>query len=110
MGPIELRPSNIIDSPNHHHPINMKSITLAIIAIVLSSVAAAQGVREPEGVRSAGDQTWKNKRYKYDCAEVKNRIRWLDDLSRQPQPGYSMEWIKQERKEAVDMDFEMQCK
>jgi hypothetical protein len=46
---------------------------------------------------------------KIECEALDAHIRYLDSLSRQPQSGQMMDWIKDERKKARDQQFRISC-
>ena len=46
---------------------------------------------------------------KAECAWLEARIKYLDDLARQPQSGQVQDWIRDERKKARDRQFRVRC-
>lgn len=47
---------------------------------------------------------------KIECESLDAHIRYLDSLSRQPQSGQMMDWIRDERKKARDRQFRISCR
>jgi hypothetical protein len=47
---------------------------------------------------------------KIECESLDAHIRYLDSLSRQPQNGQMMDWIRDERKKARDQQFRIPCR
>lgn len=46
---------------------------------------------------------------KSECKALEERIRWLDDLGRSGGGGYTMDWIREERRLARDKQFRLKC-
>lgn len=46
---------------------------------------------------------------KAECAWLDARIKYLDDLARQPQSGQMQDWLRDERKKARDRQFRIRC-
>lgn len=46
---------------------------------------------------------------KAECIWLDARIKYLDDLARQPQSGKMQDWIRDERKKARDRQFRIRC-
>lgn len=44
-----------------------------------------------------------------ECKALEERITWLDSMARQPQPGYTQDWIAAEKKLARDRQFRIRC-
>ena len=47
---------------------------------------------------------------KLECQSLETHIQHLDSMSRQPQSGQMMDWIKDERKKARDRQFRIPCR
>jgi hypothetical protein len=47
---------------------------------------------------------------KLECQSLEARIQHLDSMSRQPQNGQMMDWIRDERKKARDQQFRIPCR
>lgn len=46
---------------------------------------------------------------KSECQLLDTHIKYLDSMSRQPQSGQTMDWIRDERKKARDRQFRISC-
>lgn len=46
---------------------------------------------------------------KAECKALDTRVTWLDSMARQPQSGYTQDWITAEKKAARDRQFRMKC-
>lgn len=44
-----------------------------------------------------------------ECKSLEERVSWLDSLGRAGGGGYTMEWIREERRKARDKQFRLRC-
>lgn len=44
-----------------------------------------------------------------ECRELNERVNWLDNLGRIGGSGYTMDWIREERRKARDRQFRIGC-
>lgn len=79
------------------------------IAAVTVPVAVQSPVVEPPPVTAQVSAGPSYAQLKAECAALDERIKHLDGLARQPQPGQMQDWISGQRKDARDRQFRIRC-
>lgn len=80
--------------------------------LVAVKAAPPTQVRAPEPAPVVIAQTSPNQdqaTLKAECSFLEGRIKYLDDLARQPQSGQTQDWIRDQRKTARDRQFAIRC-